>query len=88
MTSTLTESPGQTVRRFENKVVRVHRELANAQRLLDWRYNLRLCSCGKTIAGSQARERCPHCLGYPDNPVEVALTPASALAYSLTRERG
>ena len=84
-TPTATESPAQTVRRFENKVTRVHRELANVQRPLDWRWNLFLCDCGRLMSSSRPRHRCEHCLSYPDNPVEVALTPYSALAYVLMR---
>lgn len=73
---------------MENAAVRLHRQAEaakSAPSLLDARWIVLLCDCGKST-GSPS-ERCPTCFSPHSHPVEMRLTEPSALVYALRHKR-
>jgi hypothetical protein len=91
------EHPRLTARRMETAANDFHigRRLPRPlpETPLNWRFQLRLCDCGRLVGGSQRLgsgqhlQRCESCYSWPRHPVEMALTEASALLFALTINR-
>jgi len=79
-------SAAATLMRYENAAARIHREMQHRryaiQDLLDARFQLALCDCGKRVGGYD-KLRCEFCGTWTRHCVEMQITPASAAALTL-----
>ena len=73
------ETPRETVERWEFKAQRVYEE-CNRPSLLEGRWTIMVCDCGKN-----AREHriCEFCWSYPQHPIEMQPTLYSSLQHAL-----